>query len=185
MHSGRCDKAGLGISARGHLVPRRVQSHEKARRLARCAAAVAPLLSLRSATTADVRVIYSIFQECGQSWSLELVQSALENHNASVELAVEAGDVSAVLVCLTVADEVHVEMVATRPNCQRRGMASLLLSTMLARFGDQCTYFLEVSRTNERVLRLYQNVGFHVYHERKSYYQDGSDALLMTRPAQV
>lgn len=50
---------------------------------------------------------------------------------------------------------------------------------------DGYQYFLEVSRGNKAALQLYQKMGFHVYHERKSYYQDGSNALLMTRLPQV
>lgn len=64
-----------------------------------------------------------------------LLQSVVDNQNAFVALAVENNGVAAFLACVLIAGEVHVEMIATSPGRQKRGIATRLLSNMLAQFG--------------------------------------------------
>ena len=38
---------------------------------------------------------------------------------------------------------------------------------------------LEVRKSNERAIALYERIGFRTTHERKKFYQDGESALVM------
>lgn len=160
------------------------------------------------------------------------MQAALENKHSAIKVAMASDDVAAIIAYVAVADEVHIEMIATSPRHRRRGIATKLLRSVFKRFGyalrqlqllfshkmlgyelelifgtivrrccpaaattqammsvsacrDRCQYFLEVSRGNTPARELYSKMGFHVYRERRQYYQDGSDALLMTRTRQL
>lgn len=63
------------------------------------------------------------------------MQTALENEHASVGLAMASDEVAAIIAYATVADEVHIEMIATSPRHRRRGIATKLLSSVFQRYG--------------------------------------------------
>lgn len=79
-------------------------------------------------------------------------------------------------------EEVHILNLATHPAYRRLGIAHSLLHFSLdftyKRGG--IVYLLEVRRSNEAALNLYQKVGFASWRVRRKYYADtGEDALIM------
>jgi ribosomal-protein-alanine N-acetyltransferase len=66
---------------------------------------------------------------------------------------------------------------------QRAGVASALLAELYARVDDERARFtLEVRRSNDAAIRLYEREGFRAAGMRRRYYQDnGEDALVMWR----
>jgi [ribosomal protein S18]-alanine N-acetyltransferase len=82
-------------------------------------------------------------------------------------------------------DELHINTLAVHPDRRRQGLASLLLTHVLddavRRGAEKAT--LEVRRSNEGALRLYERFGFEVGGVRKEYYrQPVEDALILWRP---
>ena len=77
----------------------------------------------------------------------------------------------------------HVMNVAVAPEHRREGVASALLSELYERVDDeQARYTLEVRRSNDVAIRLYEREGFRAAGMRRRYYQDnGEDALVMWR----
>ena len=71
---------------------------------------------------------------------------------------------------------------ATEPSCRRQGIASLLMSKVFTRLTTQAcsTLWLEVRADNNAAIALYLGTGAEVTGERKRYYRDGTDALLMS-----
>lgn len=80
-----------------------------------------------------------------------------------------------------VADEVEVLFVATAPLWRRQGVARRLLSRVLdeSRAEGATRALLEVRRSNLAAVALYEALRFEVVGERRRYYDDGEDALLM------
>ena len=83
-------------------------------------------------------------------------------------------------------DELHINTLAVHPRWRRQGVASLLLTHVLddaVRQGaGKAT--LEVRRSNEGALKLYERFGFEVGGVRKEYYrQPVEDALILWRTA--
>jgi len=88
------------------------------------------------------------------------------------------------LVAWHVVDELHVLNVATAPEVRRRGIGAVLVEAALA-FATESgvrLVLLEVRRSNEPAIRLYEKFGFVVSGVREKYYADNDeDALEMQR----
>nr|WP_290667066.1 ribosomal protein S18-alanine N-acetyltransferase [Ardenticatena sp.] len=81
-----------------------------------------------------------------------------------------------------IADEQHISTIAVHPRWRRRHLGEWLLLHAIAdgtaRGATLVT--LEVRLDNEAAQALYRKYGFEVVGQRKRYYRDGMDALLMT-----
>ena len=83
-----------------------------------------------------------------------------------------------------VADQIHINNLAIRPELRGRGLGRRLLAHVLgdaARLGAPSAT-LEVRRSNERARRLYETAGFKLAGVRTSYYTNPiEDALILSR----
>ena len=82
------------------------------------------------------------------------------------------------------ASEAHLLNLCVHPDWQHRGYGSLLLEYAINHVArhDNDSMFLEVRTSNERAAKLYQNRGFKIIGNRRSYYQAGDsreDAIVM------
>jgi ribosomal-protein-alanine N-acetyltransferase len=72
--------------------------------------------------------------------------------------------------------------VAVDPTQRRRGIATALISRVLARVEPDAQLTLEVRRSNAGAITLYERFGFRSAGVRRRYYQDnGEDAIVMWR----
>ena len=87
------------------------------------------------------------------------------------------------LICSRYDTVWHVMNIAVDSAHQRRGLASALLADLYERVGDPHARFtLEVRRSNDVAIHLYEREGFRAAGMRRRYYQDnGEDALVMWR----
>jgi ribosomal-protein-alanine N-acetyltransferase len=87
------------------------------------------------------------------------------------------------LICSRYDTVWHVMNVAVDLDDQRRGLASAMLGELYLQVGDPGARFtLEVRRSNDVAIRLYEREGFRAAGMRRRYYQDnGEDALVMWR----
>jgi len=84
----------------------------------------------------------------------------------------------------TVIDEGTLIDIAVLPSCQRRGIARLLLQSMLEqwRANGVTSVFLEVRASNHAARRLYDQQGFNEISVRRGYYpaaEGREDAIVM------
>jgi ribosomal-protein-alanine N-acetyltransferase len=77
----------------------------------------------------------------------------------------------------------HVMNVSVDPDRRRRGIATALLAALFDRVGDPGGQFtLEVRRSNQGAIELYERLGFKSAGVRRRYYADnGEDAIVMWR----
>ncbi len=101
---------------------------------------------------------------------------------ASGATALVADDAGFVLV-RTATDEAEILTLAVAPHARRRGVGSRLLAAALADAISRAaaTVHLEVSAANDAARLLYAKAGFVEIGRRLRYYDDGSDALLLSR----
>ena len=92
--------------------------------------------------------------------------------------------VAAFCTVFVVADELHINNLAVRPECRRMGVGRALLEFVV---GDAVSLgarraTLEVRQSNRTALKLYERLGFSVAAIRRDYYADPvEDALILWR----
>lgn len=112
---------------------------------------------------------------CILAWS---AYSALMSTSA---LALQNAANTSLLPCRLIGEELQILDIAVRPEHRRQGHGQHLLMALLQTAKQRgCSIaMLEVSINNIAAIQLYERVGFRSVHERKAYYSDGSDALLL------
>lgn len=138
------------------------------------------VVSLASADDADA--IVSLLATSSTPFD---VRDELERRYAKVWLARTRAESSLLGVALTweVADELQLIELFVAPLARRRGVGRALMSALLndaERRGFRVAV-LEVRRDNAAALALYADLAFEVVGDRKRYYADGEDAILMRR----
>jgi ribosomal-protein-alanine N-acetyltransferase len=122
------------------------------------------------------------------AWGWDAYHYELQSHMDTIMLVARVVSSSAqyeiagFIVARVIADELHVNNVAVRPEFRGLGFGSALLQTTLdqARRRDAKIAQLEVRAGNDEAQRLYLRCGFIVVGRRKNYYRDPTeDALLM------
>jgi len=77
----------------------------------------------------------------------------------------------------------HVVSIATRKESRKKGIGTLLLSTLEKTFiNNNCTYsYLEVMITNREAIRFYRDMNYLVIYTKKNYYGRGRHAYIMMK----
>ena len=99
------------------------------------------------------------------------------------QISIAQKSIAGFIVARQMADEIHVNNVAVRPEYRRLGIGENLLRAVLAWGRDQALAqaVLEVRAENVAAQRLYQACGFEVIGRRRRYYKAPvEDALLMS-----
>ena len=92
-------------------------------------------------------------------------------------------EIAGFIVARLIADELHVNNVAVRPEFRGRDLGSLLLQTTLKQAQQRGAKLaqLEVRANNQPAQRLYRSCGFGAVGRRKNYYRNPTeDAVLMS-----
>lgn len=113
------------------------------------------------------------------AWSPKLVEGELTHPLRRSVVAVVGESVVGYAILFEVAETVDLQRIGVSVHHQRRGIAGALLSAL-----DLDGYprvLLEVRADNVAAITLYESAGFAAVTTRRSYYADGSDALLMQR----
>ena len=116
-------------------------------------------------------------------WSLAMFVLELSKSSGICLAAVNGRRLVGYLICSRYDTVWHVMNVAVDVDHQHKGIASALLAELFARVSDpEARYTLEVRRSNDVAIHLYEREGFRAAGLRRRYYQDnGEDALVMWR----
>lgn len=92
---------------------------------------------------------------------------------------IEAGPIVAFCACWLIDDELHINTIAVSEGLRGQGIGTRLMADVLARTGVRRAT-LEVRRSNEAALRLYEKFGFSVTAVRHKYYENPEeDGLIL------
>ena len=121
-------------------------------------------------------------------WSLAMFVLELSKPGGGCLAARRDGVLVGYLICSRYDTVWHIMNVAVDPDRRRHGIATALLTALLADVGaangghDGSQLTLEVRPSNGGAIRLYEQFGFRSAGVRRRYYQDnGEDALVMWR----
>jgi len=117
-------------------------------------------------------------------WSREMLARELRNPDVARVYIVRSrtGDLLAFCACWFIVDELHINTVAVQAHARRQGLATRLLRFVFAEAAAtgirRAT--LEVRRSNDAALKLYEGLGFTVQAVRTNYYsQPVEDGLVL------
>jgi ribosomal-protein-alanine N-acetyltransferase len=138
---------------------------------------------LRAATDRDVPAVHAleVLAFGADAWSQESVREELTSPTRRAVVACDP-DVVGYAVTSTPGDPldpVDLQRIAVRPELRRRGVARDLLAAV----DPGGRMLLEVAAGNAAALAFYAAEGFTEISRRRRYYRDGSDAVVMERPA--
>ena len=141
---------------------------------------------VRPAVRSDVPAIAAIERACfGRDAAEDVLAAELTRGWARLWVAELPGaGLVAFIDGWLVADEFEVHFVATRPEWQRQGLGAMLLDYAMFQVYSQGarSVVLEVRRGNTAAQALYRARDFEIVAERRGYYDDGEDALVMRSP---
>jgi ribosomal-protein-alanine N-acetyltransferase len=136
----------------------------------------------------DVRGVWEVENEVfPKPWSLKAFEDEMENDLAHYYVVKINGKVAGYAGCWMILDEAHITNIAVLPafrGCKHgKNLVKLLIRTAKELGGTKMT--LEVRKSNQKAISLYEGLGFYVLGTRKEYYHDKEDALIMWKDINV
>lgn len=118
-------------------------------------------------------------------WSDDVFKKCLEAGSTGWVMELDGKVIGFILILYQV-DEVHILNFCVHPDHQHQGWGKQLLIHMLQNIRNQGGKFvyLEVRRSNQHAIALYEKAGFHKVGERKDYYMSldhREDALVFAK----
>jgi ribosomal-protein-alanine N-acetyltransferase len=141
-------------------------------------------LDIRRLSYADLPSVVALERRAFTTpWSLAMFVLELSKASGVCLAATDdRGEITGYIVCSRYDTVWHVMNVAVDPVLRRRGVATALMSELLAQVGEDARLTLEVRTSNAAAIALYEHFGFRSAGLRRRYYQDnGEDALIMWR----
>ncbi len=142
-------------------------------------------LSFRTMTKDDLKQVMVIEEQAySHPWTIGIFRDCLKGHRCWV--AQEQDDIVAYAVLMMAPGESHVLNICVKPDQQRKGIGRALLRVLMEK-SEQASVdmiLLEVRRSNQPAIDLYQDEGFHELGVRKGYYPADSgreDAIILAR----
>jgi ribosomal-protein-alanine N-acetyltransferase len=142
-----------------------------------------PTLEIRPLAYSDLPAVAAIERRAFPTpWSIAMFVLEMSKSTGLCLAAIRGSKLVGYTVCSRYDSVWHVMNIAVEPELRREGIASALLAQLYARAGDGAQFTLEVRRSNQAAIELYQRDGFRIAGLRRRYYQDnGEDALIMWR----
>lgn len=147
-------------------------------------------LVFRDAHLSDLDRIIQLEDICfTDPWTLNMLQDDFANRWSNFRIAEQVdplGEKNSILlgfyIYWHVVDEVNLIQVAVHPTYQKQGIGRQLIHDLIAcgKRVDAHRIFLEVRRSNQAAIRLYESTAFEHFGIRKNYYTGPQeDALCM------
>lgn len=139
-------------------------------------------MTIRSAAPHDLAALADLHARAfARAWD-ELAMKSLLNGQGVFALVAEEDDLAGFILARVAADETEILSVAISPDRRQRGLASQLLEQACHRATGEgaVRIFLEVAAANLPARNLYKKYGFREVGQRKAYYEDGDDALVLS-----
>ena len=139
-------------------------------------------MNIRPATTRDLSGLADLHARAfAFAWN-EPAMKGLFDGLGVFALVAEEEDLDGFILVRVVADETEILSIAVSPDRRQRGLASRLLEQACHRATGQgaARIFLEVAAANLPARKLYEKYGFREVGQRKGYYEDGDDALVLS-----
>ena len=141
-------------------------------------------IEIKKMTSSHIGEIARLEKECFSSpWSEEGLKSELDNNFARFFVAFSGDKIAGYIGSHNVLGEVYITNVAVFPEFRRKGVGKVLVEFLVNEMKAENAEFvtLEVRRSNQNAIFLYEKCGFQKVGERRNFYEKPiEDAILMT-----
>lgn len=142
-----------------------------------------PELVIRSADLCDIKRIMALEEgSIIHPWTSRDIETLITDWSKKCLVADLAGEVVGYVGAETVLDECNIGNIVVDKDKRGRGYATILMDILLNNLKNRGIrkVFLEVESDNVPAIALYEKTGFVRYGQRRGYYGQGRDAVLMS-----
>ena len=125
----------------------------------------------------------TLYSDYDNFWSYNILKQELENDKTKYIIARENNEIVGFAGILIIFDEANLNNIVVKKSCRGRGIGGELLETLIDLCSDLNlkTFTLEVNVENVPAIKLYEKFGFKNLGIRKKYYDNISDAYIMSK----
>lgn len=131
----------------------------------------------------DLKTILKIEKELFEDpWpEKSFIHELQHNDNALAYIAEKDNEIAGYIIAWYYANELHIGNVAVTKKYQGLGIGTFLVARLMSCVKEYDVSFLEVRKNNYIAQKLYRKFGFNHVYTRRSYYNNGEDAILMAK----
>lgn len=125
----------------------------------------------------------TLYSDFDNFWSYNVLKQELENDKTKYIIAKEKNEVVGFAGISVIFDEATLNNIVVKKSCRGKGIGSEMLETLIDLCSDMNlkTFTLEVNVENTPAIKLYEKFGFKNLGIRKKYYNNTTDAYIMTK----
>ena len=136
----------------------------------------------------DAQKIVNLYKDnFSDGWNLDMILSAFRAQRFLSFGAFVNDELIGVITCDFNQFDADIEGVVVKKEYRRQGVGALLIKELEKALTQKNIekIFLEVRKGNIVAQKLYQKMGFNTISQRKEYYSDGEDALVMAKELKI
>ena len=141
-------------------------------------------VTIREMTEDDINSIAELEKECfSEPWSETSLRDELTNETARFYVLRDGNNLLGYIGANNICNEVYITNVAVNSECRGKGYGKILVNHLIKQSEAERAFFitLEVRKSNENAIKLYEKCGFKLIGERKNFYSKPTeDALIYT-----
>lgn len=141
-------------------------------------------VSIREMQESDIKEIADLEKECfSEPWSENSLRDELTNETARFYVLRDSEKLLGYIGANNICNEVYITNVAVNSKCRGKGYGEILVKHLIKQSEAERAFFitLEVRKSNENAIKLYEKCGFKLIGERKNFYSKPTeDALIYT-----
>jgi ribosomal-protein-alanine N-acetyltransferase len=139
---------------------------------------------IREMQETDIKEIADLEKECfSEPWSETSLREELTNETARFYVLRDNEKLLGYIGSNNICNEVYITNVAVNTDCRGKGYGKILVNHLIRQSEIENAFFitLEVRKSNENAIKLYEKCGFRLIGERKNFYSKPTeDALIYT-----
>lgn len=139
---------------------------------------------IRQMQESDIKEIADLEKVCfSEPWSENSLRDELDNETARFYVLRDSEKLLGYIGANNICNEVYITNVAVNSTCRGKGYGKILVNHLIQQSELEKAFFitLEVRKSNENAIALYEKCGFKLIGERKNFYSKPiEDALIYT-----
>lgn len=140
-------------------------------------------IEIRSMSISDLDKIKNELEiDFDDFWNYNIFKQELENPNSQYFVALLDEEIVGFAGIWIAIDDIHITNIVTRKNLRNQGIAKKLLEHLLivSKQKNLSSLTLEVNEKNIPAINLYEKYHFQKIGQRKNYYKQNENAIIMT-----